>query len=174
MGRKIILMDPSRCIECRACEVACEVEHNGNSFINVFEYMESISVPINCRHCEKAPCMEVCPTRALSKDEDGAVVLAKTKCIGCLLCGVVCPFGIPMLDVVNKIMMKCDLCASRRAKGLIPACVATCPTDALTYGDYEELVLSRRRKAAYKVLESVRSAEPLTKLMEYFIRASTG
>ncbi|WFO74617.1 4Fe-4S binding protein [Desulfurococcaceae archaeon MEX13E-LK6-19] len=169
MGRKIILIDFSRCIECRACEVACEREHEGQSLISVFEYQETTAIPLNCRHCEKAPCIEVCPTRALYRDDDGAVILSPLKCIGCLLCSVVCPFGIPILDKVNKVMIKCDLCAHRRAEGKLPACVATCPTDALIYGDVEELLFEKRKKAALQVVESSRSAASLKEFTKYFI-----
>jgi len=91
-------------------------------------------MPLLCRHCERAPCIEVCPTKALYRDGDGAVVADSFRCIGCMMCGLVCPFGIPELDTANKAMAKCDLCADRRARGLPPACVAACPTDAIVYG----------------------------------------
>ncbi len=154
MGRKIIMIDYYKCIECRACEVACEIEHNGKSFINVFEYEETAAMPLNCRHCEKAPCIQVCPTSALYKDDDGAVLLSPLKCIGCMMCAVVCPFGIPRLDKRHKIMVKCDLCEYRRREGKLPACVATCPTDALIYGDIEEIMTEKMRKTVYRIIES--------------------
>ncbi|WP_048058224.1 4Fe-4S dicluster domain-containing protein [Pyrococcus yayanosii] len=159
MARKTIFIDFSKCIECRACEVACEREHDGRSFISVFEWQEMAAMALNCRHCEKAPCVEVCPTNALYRDEDGAVLLAPQKCIGCLMCGIVCPFGIPELDLINKIMMKCDLCAHRRAEGKLPACVETCPTDALFYGDFNEIIRERRKKFTEKAIELAKTAE---------------
>jgi len=159
MARKTIFIDFSKCIECRACEVACEREHNGRSFINVFEWQEMAAMALNCRHCEKAPCVEVCPTNALYRDEDGAVLLAPQKCIGCLMCGIVCPFGIPELDTLNKIMMKCDLCAHRRAEGKLPACVETCPTDALLFGDFNEIQRIRKENFTEKAIEIAKKGE---------------
>ncbi len=152
---KRILINLGRCIYCRACEVACEHVH-GRSRIRVFEYAEIMAIPLNCRHCEKAPCIEVCPTRALYKDDDGAVVLQPLKCIGCMMCAIVCPFGVPELDESNKIMAKCDLCKSRRERGELPACVTVCPADALVYGDVEELMVEKKKLVVEKVVTSLR------------------
>ncbi len=152
MAKKIYI-NLGRCIFCRACEVACEI-FNGVSRIKVFEYQETMAMPLNCRHCEKAPCMEVCPTKALYIDEDGAVVLNPLKCIGCMMCAVVCPFGIPELDKANKIMIKCDLCADRRANGLLPACVAACPTDAIEFGDIDEIMEKKKEITTTKTIKA--------------------
>ncbi len=82
------------------------------------------------------------------------------KCIGCLMCGIVCPpFGIPELDSLDKIMMKCDLCAHRRAEGKLPACVETCPTDALLFGDFNDIQRMRRQKFTEKAIEIAKSGE---------------
>ncbi|WP_297435928.1 4Fe-4S dicluster domain-containing protein [Thermococcus sp.] len=162
MARKTIFIDFSKCIECLACEVACEREHNGKSHIKVFEWQEMAAMALNCRHCETAPCVEVCPTNALYRDEDGAVILAPQKCIGCLMCGIVCPFGIPELDLINKIMGKCDLCAHRRKEGKLPACAETCPTDALVFGEWNEIIRERRRKFTEKTIELSKKAEGIS------------
>ncbi|MCD6523505.1 MAG: ferredoxin [Thermococcus sp.] len=162
MARKTVFIDFSKCIECRACEVACEREHNGRSFINVFEWEEMAAMAFNCRHCENAPCVEICPTNALYRDEDGAVLLAPQKCIGCLMCGIVCPFGVPQLDAINGIMMKCDLCADRRAEGKLPACVETCPTDALLFGDFNEIQRMRRKAFAERAIDKARKGERIS------------
>ncbi len=145
MAKKIYI-NLGRCIYCRACEVACEL-FNGVSRIKVFEYQETMAMPLNCKHYERAPCIEVCPVKALYRDEDGAVIVNPLKCIGCMMCAVVCPFGIPELDIANKIMVKCDLCADRRAKGQLPVCVVTCPTEALVYGDFEEIMAKKNSKS---------------------------
>ncbi|MCD6372173.1 MAG: 4Fe-4S binding protein [Thermococcus sp.] len=159
MARKTIFIDFSKCIECRACEVACEREHNGRALINVFEWEEMAAMALNCRHCENAPCVEICPTKALYRDEDGAVLLSPQKCIGCLMCGIVCPFGVPQLDALDRIMMKCDLCAHRRAEGKLPACAETCPTDALLFGDFNEIQRMRRKAFTEKAIEKAKKAE---------------
>jgi formate dehydrogenase iron-sulfur subunit len=150
--KKALFIDFSKCIECRACEVACEREH-GKSHIFVFEFEGMIAMAFHCKHCEKAPCIEVCPTNALYRDEEGAVLVAPQKCIGCMMCAIVCPFGIPELDSVNKTMSKCNLCAHRRAEGKEPACVATCPTDALLYGDFSEIIRKRRETFVKKAMK---------------------
>ncbi len=160
MAKKIYI-NLGRCIFCRACEVACEI-FNGVSKIKVFEYQETMAMPLNCRHCEKAPCIEVCPTKALYRDEDGAVVLNPLKCIGCMMCAVVCPFGIPELDKANKIMVKCDLCADRRVRGLIPACVAACPTDAIEFGDIDEIMEKKKKITTSTTIKALLEAGKLS------------
>ncbi|NJE07092.1 ferredoxin [Thermococcus sp. M39] len=163
MGKKIFI-DFRRCIACKACEVACEMEH-GEARIRVFEFPDLTSVAFNCRHCEKAPCMEVCPVNALSKDEDGAVILDPLKCIGCLMCGLACPFGVPKVDEYNKIMDKCDLCAHRRAEGKLPACVSACPTEALKYGDINDVLWAREGR----IIAQLKDIGDRTNVLEAYI-----
>ncbi len=158
MAHKKIFLDYSRCIGCKACEVACEMTH-GEARIKVFEFPDLFTVPFNCRHCEKAPCLNVCPTGALFRDEDGAVAFDPLKCIGCLMCAVACPFGIPKLDEENKIMDKCDLCADRRAEGLLPACVSACPTEALKFGEINEVLWNREGKIVANLKSSAEKGE---------------
>ncbi|MEB2792464.1 MAG: 4Fe-4S binding protein, partial [Caldisphaeraceae archaeon] len=152
MSKKIFI-NYKRCIGCKACEVACEMV-NGESRIKVFEFEDLFTVPFNCRHCENAPCLNVCPTGALYRDEEGAVVLNPLQCIGCLMCAVACPFGVPKLRVTLKIMDKCDLCASRRKDGLLPACVSACPTEALSYGEINDLIWEKEKKLVIKLKET--------------------
>ncbi|MFA4647352.1 4Fe-4S dicluster domain-containing protein [Pyrococcus kukulkanii] len=152
MSKKIFI-DFKRCIGCRACEVACEMEH-GEARIRVFEFPDLTAIPFNCRHCEKAPCLEVCPTGALYRDQDGAVAFDPLKCIGCLMCAVACPFGVPKIDEVNKIMDKCDLCSERRAEGKLPACVSSCPTEALKFGEINEVLWDREGSFVSRLKEA--------------------
>lgn len=162
-----IFIDPTRCIGCKACEVACEREHNGVSHIKVSIIEEmSTAMAFNCRHCENAPCVKVCPVDALYRDESGAVILRPLRCIGCMMCAIVCPFGIPELDQVNKIMMKCDLCEERRKEGKLPVCVTTCPTDTLLFGDINEIMEKKREKVVLEAVRIIRSfgEEPKTKI----------
>ena len=137
---QVILMDIARCINCRSCEVACEREHAGFGNMTVQVFDERFAVPMNCRHCQEGPCVRVCPTNALHRENDDAVTIAPMQCIGCQLCMIACPFGIIKFDALNKIARKCDLCVTRTAQGLQPVCVSTCSTRALAFGELDELV----------------------------------
>lgn len=156
---KVIFMDLNRCIYCRSCEVACEREHNGRSFISVLLFDERYPVPMNCRHCEKSPCVAVCPTGALNRIKNGPVIIETMKCIGCNLCAMVCPFGVLELDTLSKVMRKCDLCVHRLNEGKPPACVSSCPARALTY-DELEAIMNRVRQRAAKAIVSGVGVEP--------------
>ncbi|MEM1532801.1 MAG: 4Fe-4S dicluster domain-containing protein [Desulfurococcaceae archaeon] len=147
--RRIRVIDLSKCIGCGACEAACEALY-GMPFIKVYRVGASIYIPISCMHCQKAPCVAVCPTKAMHVGSDGFIYVDKAKCIGCLACLEACPFGIPELEPKLRVVTKCDLCRDLRAKGLDPACSAICPTGALVYG-LEDRVFSevKRRVAEY-------------------------
>jgi len=149
---KVIFLDLNRCIYCRSCEVACEREHNGRSFISVLLLDEKHSVPMNCRHCEKSPCVAVCPTEALTKLENGPVIIETMKCVGCSLCAMVCPFGILELDYSSKVMRKCDLCIHRLKENKLPACVSSCPARALSYDEFDAIMQMLKKKAAKSIV----------------------
>ena len=145
---KLIYADLNRCIDCRACEVACQREHNDLSATWVMRVEDRFAVPLSCRHCEKAPCVTACYTEALSPTDDGTILLDAAKCTGCGLCVFACPFGVIGFDWAGKVMHKCDLCAARLAESKLPACVITCPTQALDYGEYKAFTQGSKRRAA--------------------------
>jgi len=110
----------------------------------------------SCMHCTEAACVEACPSGALYHNEYGFVSHDNDKCIGCGYCVEFCPFNVPRLDA-NLVsgagkMHKCTLCTTpgfdRLTMGLEPACVKTCPTGALIYGDRGELVAEGKRRVA--------------------------
>jgi formate dehydrogenase iron-sulfur subunit len=154
---KVIFMDLNRCIYCRSCEVACEREHNGHSFMSVLLLDEKHSVPMNCRHCKKSPCVAVCPSGALTKLENGPVIIETMKCIGCSLCAMVCPFGILELDQLSKVMRKCDLCIHRLRENKLPACVSSCPARALSYDEFDAIMQMLKKKAAKSIVSGARN-----------------
>jgi formate dehydrogenase iron-sulfur subunit len=151
---KIIYVDLNRCIYCRACEVACEREHGGVSHMSVQLIDDCYAVPMNCRHCENSPCTLVCPTGALHRETEDILSIDPMKCIGCKLCALACPFGAIWLDLANKVARKCDLCIHRVERGLEPACVATCSSRALAFGEFEEIVAKTREKVAVTLISS--------------------
>ncbi len=91
-----------------------------------------LSIGIQCHHCNDAPCVAACLTGAMSIDEEtGKVVHDLVKCIGCWTCVMVCPFGAIVVSESQKVPAKCDLCPELK----IPACVANCPNEALTFDE---------------------------------------
>jgi len=83
-----------------------------------------------CRHCERAPCIEECPTGALVKGPWGITQVVKERCVGCGVCIEVCPFGAPQLLLDGTIGL-CDLCLPLRDEGLLPACQSACPAGCI-------------------------------------------
>ncbi len=151
-------VDISSCTGCKACQVACKDKNQlpvGINWRRVFQYeggdwveesgfmkpsgFFAYFVSAACMHCENAVCMEVCPASAISKREDGIVLIDETKCIGCRYCSWVCPYGAPQYDTERGVMTKCTFCYDLIDKGEDPACVEACPYRAIEYGELEEL-----------------------------------
>ena len=123
------------------------------------------AVPVQCQHCEDAPCVEVCPSGALyRKADEGPVGAALEKCIGCKACILVCPFGAVQWDRNRGGLIKCDLCADIIEAGEQPRCVAACPTKARRVVDLDELVRRRQRDAARRTIEVVLSEDRSTEM----------
>lgn len=173
---KGVLYDATRCIGCRACQVACKqwnklpavTTTNTGSYENPplmdaytftrisFTELEHdgkfkwVFSKLQCMHCEHPACVEACIVGALEKRADGAVTYDDRKCIGCRYCQVACPFGIPNFewDKPSPWIRKCTFCADRLGGGLKPACVTTCPTGALELGERDELITEAHRRIA--------------------------
>lgn len=138
-----------KCIACRACEVACEREHDGVSNVQVAFINGLGAVPVSCRHCQNSPCSAVCPHNALSFTPEGDVALDRARCTNCGLCMFACPFG--AIYMKSGKIAKCDFCAHRRKEGKPPACFATCPTGAVGYGKCEDFSRSKRLNMASRM-----------------------
>ncbi len=159
--------DSSRCAQCFACEVACKAAHGlrpdvqeepgttGPRYRQVITLLDEREghTPIQylsmaCMHCGDAACASVCPAKAISRDPVfGAVLVDRTKCIGCRYCSWACEFGAPQFDR-DGLMQKCDLCIDRLRVGKQPACVESCCGGAISVGPVEELSKDVRRSAA--------------------------
>lgn len=99
-----------------------------------------------CKHCERAACLEVCPTGAIVRAEHGNVYVQPDVCNGCGYCVVACPFGVIDRRADDGRAWKCTLCNDRIGDGLEPACAKACPTDSILFGEVSDLrELARRR-----------------------------
>jgi len=104
MAKWGMVIDLDKCTGCQACTTACGMENNrlpGENWQDVIFYQEGEFpsgtlkwFPRPCMHCENPSCMEVCPTRATYKTEDGFVLIDWNKCIGCKYCMIACPYGV--------------------------------------------------------------------------------
>ena len=166
--QKGFYLDLTRCTSCYACVVACKAHHSNHESwiyrrrvftleVGTYPNVLVANVSLSCLHCGTPACREVCPTRAIFKrKEDGIVIVKQNFCIGCRMCFVACPFGIPEFGVDGK-MQKCNFCLDRLERGLNPACVNACPAKALHAGRMDELSALASRKSAYRL---VRSTDP--------------
>jgi carbon-monoxide dehydrogenase iron sulfur subunit len=167
---KQVLVAYERCMGCKSCEWACFIEHSVSKVLPdaLFENLISkprirvepsngYAFPIRCQHCEDAPCIRACPTGAMHRDAFQAVVVDEDQCIGCFMCGLVCPFGAIASYRTPAVALKCDFCPDRRKAGLQPACVEACPTQALLYGDDQDF--ARQKRLDY-VSQTVAAIEP--------------
>jgi tetrathionate reductase subunit B len=99
------------------------------------DVLRTFFVPKLCNHCAHPPCVQVCPVGATFATEDGVVLIDGARCIGCRYCIQACPYGARYLDPRTKTADKCTFCYHRVRRGLFPACVEVCPTQARIFGD---------------------------------------
>ncbi len=151
-ARYLRIVDYETCMGCYTCEEVCSFLHDDEaSYIRIYEVFSGLRRPISCFHCFNAPCISACPTGAMHRDGDGAVIVDVSRCIGCLSCLAACPFGIPEMSS-RGYAAKCDLCSKLREKGLEPGCVAMCPAKAIVWGVGIEVSDVIRRRALGRIL----------------------
>jgi formate dehydrogenase iron-sulfur subunit len=169
-----ILVDTTRCIGCRRCELGC-AEVNGlplpdiselknetvlktprktsdiqYTTINRYETEKgTFFVPRRCMHCNQPGCVAACPVKAMRKRESGHVTW-DVNCIGCRLCMISCPFDVPKNEFSKAFprIQKCNLCYDRFNKGELPGCVEVCPTQALMFGTRRQILEEAKRRIA--------------------------
>ena len=159
---KALYIDYQKCTGCRLCELVCAVKHDGfsnpaRSRIRVIKWeAEGLYVPMSCQQCEDAPCLNVCPVKAISRDEDlGLVMVDYDMCIGCRSCVVVCPFGAMSFNVIDRKVFKCDLCDGD------PQCVRFCEEKAVDFVEVDDVSILKKREAAQKLSAAQKEAAVL-------------
>lgn len=141
-------IDQRSCIGCHACTVACKTEHDipVGQFRTWVKYVDQGTFPsstrdfgvMRCNHCTNAPCVTICPTKALFTRDDGIVDFDSERCIGCKSCMQGCPYDAIYLDENTHTAAKCNFCAHRIDADLEPACVVVCPTHSIWVGDLDD------------------------------------
>ncbi len=173
-----MLIDLTRCIGCRACQIACKQWHGlpAESTSNLGSYENPprrsaktwTTISFNevtdggkfywvfakrqCMHCEHPACASACIVGALHKTDNGPVVYDAHKCIGCRYCMLACPFNVPTFDWDKPIpyIRKCTMCADRRAEGKEPVCSTVCPAGVLSFGERRGLLGEARSRIRSK------------------------
>ena len=186
---KAILIDTTLCTACRGCQVACKQWHdlpadetvNRGTFENPADLSKTtykvvrmreemiegslnwLFFPEQCRHCEEAPCLETADddTMIYRDDKTGAIIFtAETAKGDTEAIRESCPYDIPRAGE-DGALYKCDMCNDRLTNGLAPACVKTCPTGTMQYGDREEILAM-----AEKRLAEVKAKHPKASLID--------
>jgi Fe-S-cluster-containing dehydrogenase component/formate-dependent nitrite reductase membrane component NrfD len=173
-------IDLRKCIGCHACTIACKAEHQIPIGVNrcwvktveqgTFPATRRLFFPVLCNQCSDAPCVTICPTRALFKRTDGIVDLDGDVCIGCRACMVACPYDQLFIDPNTRTAEKCNFCANRVENGLLPACVSVCPTECRIFGDLDDETSEVARIAARQT-KSVRKPEKGTVPKVFYLGA---
>lgn len=168
MARYGLIVDLNICTGCMTCVIACKQENLTRPGIQWAKMLELESPTLDqityvrqaCMHCDDPPCVEACPSKAISKRADGIVLIDQKKCVGSKNCIDACPYGVPRLNPKEEYFSgvsmpyernaapyriqlagkasKCTLCAHRIDKGKVPACVEGCPSNALLFGDLDD------------------------------------
>jgi formate dehydrogenase iron-sulfur subunit len=163
------LIDTTKCIGCKACQVACmewndlrdEIGTNIGAYQNPHDLtasswtlmrfaeventqgdLEWLIRKDGCMHCQDPGCLKACPSPgAIVQYANGIVDFHEESCIGCGYCVTGCPFNVPRISKKDHKAYKCTLCSDRVAVGLEPACIKSCPTGALVFGTKEDMKL---------------------------------
>ena len=145
----VMIIDLNKCVGCRACEKACNQRNHlpeDMSFIRVLvrgDEQERWYLPIQCQHCRKAPCEEVCPANATYRHPSGVVLVNKKVCVGCKYCAVACPYDARIYDEHVGVVTKCWLCLDWVLGGGKPACVQSCLRGARIFGRRGDTEIAR-------------------------------
>ena len=159
---KVLAVDYEKCTGCRMCELVCSIKHEGvanpsRSRIKVIKWEEEGRyVPMTCQQCKTAPCLEICPVKAIYRDESlNRVTVDYNVCIGCRMCVAVCPFGAMAFDSQSQRVRKCDFCDGD------PQCVRFCETKAVDYVEESDQNAAAQLQAAERFSTVLQKAAAL-------------
>jgi carbon-monoxide dehydrogenase iron sulfur subunit len=161
MAVKKVLVDFDKCLGCLTCQLACAAAHSeAGTFLGAYLAGERPPIsmrvvaegdgrfPLSCRHCTDAPCVKACRVHALTRDEfTGRVACDTDKCLGCMMCVMVCPFG-AINEAPSHKVAKCDLCVDVGS----PSCVSACPTGALSFEEVDSFSKHRRQSFVFNYI----------------------
>lgn len=143
--RNALVIDSRKCIDCKACVVACRAENHvplGHSRNRINDERRGVwpqlfvtFEPEQCHHCANPSCVRVCPTGASFQRDDGLVLVNQDDCIGCRYCIIACPYDARFFREDQGVVEKCTFCVQRVDRGDPPACVETCPSKVRAFGD---------------------------------------
>jgi Fe-S-cluster-containing dehydrogenase component len=154
MKEYAILLDNTFCTGCNSCAYRCiqEFQYHDQAAKGLFRTFVQINddglYHKRCMHCLDPDCVANCPVKALTKSEYGPVLYNAKTCIGCKTCVRSCKFHVPQFDEASKKIVKCSLCAHKVSEGKLPSCVEVCPTGALQFGEYQEILAKAKDMAA--------------------------
>ncbi len=179
-GSLSVLHDITLCTGCRSCEAACNKVNelpppkapftdmmilDGRRRTTPREYTvvnkfgsgggrKPVFFKTQCNHCLEPACASACFVRAFTKTKEGPVTYNENVCVGCRYCMIACPFEVPTYEydkALSPRIVKCTMCHPRVAQGLLPGCVESCPTEALSFGTREDMIkLARARIAKFR------------------------
>ncbi len=147
MPRYGMAIDTTKCIGCHSCRIACQ-NQNGLDYKETYNWINTREraypsfhkeyIPLQCNHCENAPCQSVCPTGATFTSKEGVVLVNPETCVGCGDCVEACPYKMRVVREELGIVDKCGFCIELVRDGGTPPCVTTCPTQVRIFGDLDD------------------------------------
>lgn len=179
MTRYGMLINTKKCVGCYACRIACQMV-NGLDHEEAFIKFDEVEqgaypnvyaevVPVQCMHCEDAPCVSVCPTGAAKYGTDGIVEVDQGRCIGCLYCVAACPYQVRVRNSQTGAVDKCRFCTVAADDGTkMCSCVEACLTGCRIFGDLDD----PNSEISKAIIETGAApiAGDLTKAKIYYVR----